>query len=102
MSEYLTVWRFKVADEDVEGLVEVQSRSVAETKRLCPEMLSAELVNLGDGTWLHLVRWSARESLESWSQRLLANPDEAASVGGMHAYFSDEVMIGHGEIATAK
>jgi hypothetical protein len=102
MSEYLTVWRLTVADEDAMALVEVQATSVAETKRLCPELLSAELADLGDGTWLHVVRWSSRDSLQNLSHRLLANPDEAALVGGMHAYFSDEVMIGHGEIATAK
>ena len=101
MSDFLTIWRFKVFDEDTEGLVKVQAASVAVTKQLCPELISADLVNLGDGTWLHLVRWSAGDSLERLSQRLQSNPDEAALVGGMHAYFSDEVLIGHGEIATS-
>jgi len=98
MSEYLTIWQFKVADEAITDLIAMQEASVAVTKQLCPELVAAELVELGDGTWLHLVRWSAGDSLERLSQRLQANPDEEAAVGGMHAFFSDEVLVGHGEV----
>jgi hypothetical protein len=98
MSDYLTIWRFTVASEDTAGLVEAQRASVAVTQELSPELLSAELVDLGDGTWLHLVRWSDSDSLERLTQRLQGDPEEAAAVGGMHAFFSDEVLLGHGEV----
>jgi hypothetical protein len=52
MTDYLTVWRAKVADGDVKPLLDVEPKAIAEAKRLCPELLGADLVNVGDGTWL--------------------------------------------------
>jgi hypothetical protein len=50
MTEYLQVWRAKVAHAHVDRLLAVRPVAIAEAQRLCPELLRADLVRLGDGT----------------------------------------------------
>ena len=61
MTEYLQVWRAKVAEADVERLLAVRPAAIAEAQRLCSERLRAELVRLGDGTWLDVLAWSSAD-----------------------------------------
>lgn len=94
MTEYLTVWRAKVAEKDVQPLLDVEPKAIAEAKRLCSELLGTELVNVGDGTWLHLLRWSAADGVE----RLMAKAGEFDLVHTMHGYLADAEEVGHGEV----
>jgi len=94
MTEYLTVWRAKVADGDVKPLLDVEPKAIAEAKRLCAELLGTELVNLGDGTWLHVLRWSSPDGAE----RLMAKAEEFDLVHTMHGYLADAEQVGHGEV----
>jgi hypothetical protein len=96
MTEYLTVWRANVAEGDVESLLDVEPKAIAEAKRLCPELLGSELVNLGDSTWLHVLRWSAADSVD----RLMARADEFDLVHIMHRYLADAEEVGHGEVVS--
>ena len=96
MSEYLTVFRAKVAEGHVEPLLEVEPKAIAEAQRLCPELLGADLVDLGDGTWLHVLRWSRSDSVE----RLMARAEEFDLVHTMHGYLADAEQIGHGEVVS--
>jgi hypothetical protein len=96
MPEYLTIWRATVAEEDVSPLLEVEPKAIAEAKGLCPELLGTDLVNLGDGTWLHLLRWSQPDSVE----RLMAKAEEFDLVHTMHGYLADAEQIGHGEVVS--
>ena len=96
MTEYLTVWRAKVAEADVQPLIDVAPQAIAEAKRLCPELLGSDLVNLGDGTWLHVLRWSAVDSVE----RLMAMADEFNLVHTMHGYLADADQVGHGQVVS--
>jgi hypothetical protein len=93
-SEFLTVWRAQVAESDVDALLAVEPRAIAEARRLCPELLGAELVDVGDGRWLHVLRWSAADSPE----RLMARAEEFDLVNTMHAYLADDEHIGHGRV----
>jgi hypothetical protein len=83
MSGYVTVWRAKVAEGDEQPLVDVEPKAIAE-------------VNLGDGTWLHVLRWSAADSVE----RLMARAEEFDLVNTMHGYLADAEEVGHGEVVT--
>jgi hypothetical protein len=94
VTEHLTVWRAKVAETDVQPLLEVEPKAIAEARRLCPELLGTELVDLGDGTWLHLLRWRAADSVE----RLMAKAGEFDLVHTMHGYLADAEEVGHGEV----
>jgi len=94
MNEYLTVWRAKVAEADVKPLLDVEPKAIAEAKRLCPELLGTDLVKLGDGTWLHVLRWSAPDSVE----RLMARAEEFDLVHTMHGYLAGAEEVGHGEV----
>jgi hypothetical protein len=96
MAEYLTVWRARVAEGDVKPLLEVEPKAIAEAKRLCPELLGTDLVNLGDGTWLHVLRWAVADSVE----RLMAKAEEFDLVHIMHGYLADAEEVGHGEVMT--
>ena len=94
MAEYVTVFRAKVAEGDVKPLLAVEPKAIAEAKRLCPELLGADLVNIGDSTWLHVLRWSAADSVE----RLMARAEEFDLVHVMHGYLADAEEVGHGEV----
>ena len=96
MTEYVTVYRAKVAEGDVKPLIDVEPQAIAEAKRLCPELLGADLVNLGDGTWLHVLRWSAPDGVE----RLMDKSEEFDLVHTMHGYMADAEQLGHGEVVS--
>ena len=96
MTEYLTVWRAKVVEGDVQSLLDVEPKAIAEARRLCSELLGADLVKLGDGTWLHVLRWSAPDGAE----RLMARAEEFDLVHTMHGYLADAEEVGHGEVVS--
>jgi hypothetical protein len=97
MTEYLQVWRAKVADDDVERLLAVRPAAIAEAQRLCPELLRAVLVRLGDGTWLDVLTWSSADGEE----RLMARAEDFDALHAMHALLQDAEAIGRGEIVPA-
>jgi hypothetical protein len=94
MPEYVQVWRAKVADEGVRPLLEVRRAAIAEAQRLCPELLSAELVNVGDGTWLDVLHWSVPDGEE----RLMSRSEEFETLHTMHGLLEDAEQIGRGEV----
>jgi hypothetical protein len=98
MSEYLQVWHARVPKHKVERLLTPRPAAIAEARRLCPELLAAELVRLEDGTWLDVLRWSRPDGEE----RLMAHADRFDAVRRMHELFEDATQVGRGEIvATA-
>jgi hypothetical protein len=96
MAVYLTVFRAKVAEGDVRPLLDVEPKAITEAKRLCPELLGSDLVKIGDDTWLHVLRWSAADSVD----RLMARAEEFDLVHTMHRYLADAEEVGHGEVMT--
>ena len=97
MAEYMQVWRAKVAEASVGPLLAVRQDAIAEARRLCPELLDAELVRLGDGTWLDVLRWSVPDGEE----RLMARAEEFDALHRMHGYLEDAEPIGRGEVVGA-
>jgi len=94
MDEYVQVWRAKVADDVVERLLAVRPTAIAEAKRLCPELLRADLVRVGDGTWLDVLTWSVPDGEE----RLMARAEEFKELHAMHDLLEDAEAIGRGEL----
>ncbi|HEX2040206.1 MAG TPA: hypothetical protein VHF47_10790 [Acidimicrobiales bacterium] len=94
MPEYLQVWRARVPEEHVERLLAIRPQAIAEAQRLCPELLSAELVRLGDGTWLDVLRWSAPDGEE----RLMEHAARFEALHSMHDLLEDAEQVGRGEI----
>jgi hypothetical protein len=94
--EYIQVWRAKVADDDVERLLAVRPAAIAEAQRLCPELMRAELVRVGDGMWLDVLRWRVPDGEE----RLMARADEFDALQRMHAFLEEAEPIGHGEVVS--
>ena len=94
MTEYLQVWRARVPEDNVERLLELRPAAIAEAQRLCPELLAAELVRLGDGTWLDVLRWSRPDGEE----RLMEHADQFDALHKMHALLEEAVPVGRGEI----
>lgn len=97
MTEYLQVWRARVAAEDVERLLAVRPAAIAEAQRLCPELLRADLVRLEDGVWLDVLTWSSADGEE----RLMARAEEFDALHAMHALLEDAEQVGRGEIMAA-
>jgi hypothetical protein len=94
MSEYVQVWRAKVAAGDVAPLLEVRPSAVAEAKRLCPELVRADLVNTRDGLWLDVLTWSAPDGEE----KLMAKAEEFDALNRMHGYLQSAEQVGRGEV----
>jgi len=94
--EYIQVWRAKVANDDAERLLAVRPAAIAEAQRLCPELMRAELVRLGDGTWLDVLRWRVPDGEE----RLMARADEFDALHQMHAFLEEAEPIGRGEVVS--
>ncbi len=95
MNEYVQVWRAKVADGAEEELLAVRPAAIAEAKRLCPELLRADLVSLGDGTWLDVLTWSVPDGEE----RLMARAEEFRELHAMHELLEDAEALGRGQVA---
>lgn len=98
MSEYLTVWRVSVKEDDMEALLRDQPKAIGFTKNVTPELLSGELVKLNDDRWLHILRWSDPDGLAKLRQRLEGDPENAAKVGMLHSYIAQDEMIGNGQV----
>jgi hypothetical protein len=96
MSEYLHVWRLRVRESDVEQLLELEPKAIAEAQQLCPDLLGADLVNLGDGTWFHVLYWSRPDG----DEQLMHHADQFDAVERMDALMGDGEQIGRGEIVT--
>jgi hypothetical protein len=94
MSEHVQVWKARVAEDDVEQLLVVRPAAVAEAKRLCPALLRAELVRVGDGTWLDVLTWSAADGEE----QLMAHAEDFDALHRMHALLQDAEQVGRGEV----
>ncbi len=97
MNEYVQVWRAKVPEGGEDRLLAVRPGAIAEAKRLCPELLRADLVNLGDGTWLDVLTWSVPDGEE----RLMARAEEFRELHAMHELLEDPEALGRGEVAPA-
>ncbi len=95
MSEYVQVWQAKVADDAVQRLLEVRPAAIAEAMRLCPELVAADLVDIGGGQWLDVLRWSCPDGEE----RLMARADEFDALNEMHGLLDDATQIGRGAVA---
>jgi hypothetical protein len=96
MPEYVQVWRAKVAEKSVGPLLAVRPAAISEARRLCPQLLRAELVRLGDGSWLDVLHWSVPDGEE----RLMARADEFDALHTMHGFLEDAEQIGRGEVIT--
>lgn len=94
MDEFVQVWRAKVADDAVDQLLAVRPAAIAEAKRLCPELLRADLVRVGDGTWLDVLTWSVPDGEE----RLMARAEEFRELHAMHDLLEDAELVGRGEV----
>lgn len=97
MTEYVQVWKARVAESDVEQLLAVRPDAVAEAKRLCPALLPAELVRAEDGTWLDLLTWGAADGEE----QLMARAEELDGLNGMHSFMPDAERVGRGEVVAS-
>jgi len=96
-SQFVQVWKAKVPEANVDALLAVRSEAIAEAKRLCPELVRAELVRAADGTWLDVLTWTAADGEE----RLMARADEFDALHRMHGLLEDAEQVGRGEVAVS-
>jgi hypothetical protein len=97
MSQYVQVWKAKVAESEVEQLLAVRPAAIEEAKRLCPALLRAELVRADDGTWLDVLTWSAADGEE----QLMARAEEFDALNRMHAFLENAEQVGRGEVVAS-
>ena len=94
MAEYVQVWRAKVAEDNVEPLLQVRPSAIEEAKRLCPELVRADLVRVEADVWLDVLTWSAPDGEE----RLMARAEEFDALHRMHSLLEDAEPVGRGEV----
>jgi hypothetical protein len=94
VGEYLQIFRARVPEESVAALLEIRPAAIAEARRLCPELLRAQLVRLDDGTWLDVLTWSRPDG----EQRLLERAAEFDAVTKMHDLLAEVEEPLRGEI----
>jgi hypothetical protein len=94
VAEYLQAFRARVPEESVAALLEVRPVAIAEARRLCPDLLRAQLVRLEDGTWLDVLTWSRPDG----EQRLMERAAEFDAVTKMHDLLVDVEEPLRGEI----
>jgi hypothetical protein len=94
VSEYLRIFRARVPQQSVAALLEIRPAAIAEAKRLCPELLEAQLVRLDDGTWLDVLIWSRPDG----EQRLMKRAAEFDAITKMHDLLMDVEAPLRGEI----
>ena len=97
MTEFVQVWRAKVDDAHVGPLLAVRPSAIDEAKRLCPELVRAELVDAGGGVWLDVLTWSVADGEE----RLMAKADQFDALNRMHGYLESAEQVGRGEVVTS-
>jgi hypothetical protein len=66
--------------------LEAHSDAIDEARRLCPELVRAELVRVDDGTWLHVLTWSHADG----EQRLMDRAAEFDAVTKLHDLLADD------------
>lgn len=97
MNAYVQVWKARVAESDVDELLAVRPAAIAEAKRLCPQLVDAELVRTADGVWLDVLTWSVSDGEE----RLMARADEFDALHRMHGLLQDAEQVGRGQVVAA-
>jgi hypothetical protein len=97
MDEYVQVWRVSVPADAVESLLAIRSAAIAEATSLCRELRRAELVDLGDGTWLDVLTWSCPDGEE----RLMAHADRFVALATMHELLEDAHQVGRGRVVAS-
>lgn len=96
MTEFLQVWRARVADADVEPALVGRPAAIEEAKWLCPELVRAALVNIGDGVWLDVLTWSVADGEE----RLMANAEQFDALNRTHSYLESAEQV-EGPVVTS-
>lgn len=94
---YVQVWRVRVPADSVEPLLAIRPAAIAEARGLCPDLLRAELVDLGDGTWLDVLTWSRPDGEE----RLMAHAEHFAALMTMHGLLEDADPVGRGRVVAS-
>jgi hypothetical protein len=94
MSQFVQVWKARVTEDHTEQLLAVRPAAIAEAKRLCPALLRAELVRVGDGTWLDVLTWTAPDGEE----QLMGQSEQFDALNRMHAFLEDAEQVGRGEV----
>ncbi|MGH9157147.1 MAG: hypothetical protein ACRD1K_15205 [Acidimicrobiales bacterium] len=97
MTQYVQVWKAKVAEGNVEPLLAVRPEAIAEAKRLCPALVRADLVRVEGSTWLDVLTWSAPDGEE----QLIAHAESFDALHRMHGFLEDAEQVGRGEVVTS-
>ena len=82
---YVQIIRSEVPEANVDGLLAVREKAIAEAQRLCPSLIGAELVELGEGVWLDILTWSEADG----EAALMAQAEQFSAVAEMHGMFSE-------------
>lgn len=84
-THFVHVFRATVDPANVERLLEVRPKAIAQAQAVCPALVRAELARLDEQTWLDILVWSAADGAE----QLMARAGEAPLLGEMHGLIGE-------------
>jgi Cys-tRNA synthase (O-phospho-L-seryl-tRNA:Cys-tRNA synthase) len=90
----IEIYRVTVDPANVGRLLEIRAAAVAEFQEQVPELLQADLVRLGDGSWLDILTWSGPVAAERIDAAARCTPLSAE----MHGLIAGEVGHDRGEL----
>ena len=94
VTHFVQVFRAKVDPANVDRLLEIRPRAIAQAREACPVLVRAELVRLDEETWLDVVTWTAPDGAE----QLMARAADLPLLGEMHALIGDVLGVDLGEL----
>jgi hypothetical protein len=94
VASIVEIYRARIDPANVERLLEIRAKAIAEFQEQVPELVRAELVRLDDDVWLDVLVWS--EPVDE--QRLAAASQRAPAAAEMHGLIAEPLGLDRGEI----
>ncbi len=95
MSAVYELVRSRVRAGAEEQMLELRPRMIAAVRDRFPDLQEAHLLQLDDGSWLDLVRWSSREAAERAAASMAEIPEAAAMAELLDEIVSFEHGVDH-------
>ena len=94
MAHFVQVFRATVDPANVDRLLAVRPKAIAQARAACPVLVRAELARVDAQTWLDILVWSAPDGAD----QLMARAADLPLVGEMHALIGEVLAVDVAEV----
>ena len=93
--QHALVFRATVDPANVDALLDVRPRAIAQARQAQPGLLRADLVRLDETTWLDILVFDTADG----DERLMAAAGDLTDLHAMHALIGDVTALDRGQVA---